>query len=101
MGNKVSEEFIREFFEENKEKFKILQDSFIGTLLGYKNLPVEDKEIELELHTDKIMLSLGDNIPFLTKVSDPVMMTILIACPIIAGAFAYFRVRKNRLASNA
>ena len=47
------------------------------------------------------MLSLGDNIPFLTKVSDPVMMTILIACPIIAGAFAYFRVRKNRLASNA
>ena len=47
------------------------------------------------------MLSLGDNIPFLTKVSDPVMMTILIACPIIAGAFVYFRVRKNRLASNA
>ena len=47
------------------------------------------------------MLSLGDNIPFLTKVSDPVMMTILIACPIIAGAFAYFRARKNRLAANA
>lgn len=60
MGNKVSEEFIREFFKENKEKFKSLQDSFIGTLWGYNNLPVDDKEIKLELHTDKIMLSLGD-----------------------------------------
>lgn len=47
------------------------------------------------------MLSLSDNTSFFSKVKDPVMMTILIACPIIAGAFAYFRVRKNRLAANA
>ena len=47
------------------------------------------------------VLSLIDKVSFFTKVKDPVMMTILIACPIIAGAYAYFRARKNRLASNA
>ena len=47
------------------------------------------------------MLSVSDNTSFFTKVKDPVMMTILIAGPIIAGAYAYFRARKNRLAANA
>ena len=60
MGNKVSEEFIREFFKENKEKFNSLQGKFMDILWGYSNLPVLDNDIELDLSQDKIVIHFGD-----------------------------------------
>ena len=45
------------------------------------------------------ILSLIDKVSILTKIKDPVMMTILIACPIVSGVSAFIRARKQRLAA--
>ena len=42
------------------------------------------------------ILSLVQNIPFLTKVQQTPMLIILIAGPIIAGISAYFRAKSDR-----
>ena len=44
------------------------------------------------------VLSLIDKVSILTKIKDPVMMIILIACPIISGVSAIMKARKQRLA---
>lgn len=44
------------------------------------------------------VLSLIDKVSILTKIKDPVMMIILIACPIISGVSAFMKARKQRLA---
>ena len=45
------------------------------------------------------VLSLIDKVSFFTKVKDPVMMIILIACPIVSGVSAFIRARKQKLAA--
>lgn len=40
------------------------------------------------------VLSLIDKVSFFTKVKDPIMMTILIAAPLVCGISAYVRARK-------
>ena len=45
------------------------------------------------------ILSLIDKVSILTKIKDPVMMTILITCPIVSGVSAFIRARKQRPAA--
>ena len=45
------------------------------------------------------ILSLIDKVSILTRIKDPVMMIILIACPIVSGVSAFIRARKQKLAA--
>ena len=45
------------------------------------------------------ILSLIDKVSILTRIKDPVMMIILIACPIVSGVSAFIRAKKQRLAA--
>ena len=45
------------------------------------------------------IFSLIDKVSILTRMKDPVVMAILIACPIISGVSAFIRARKQRLAA--
>lgn len=45
------------------------------------------------------ILSLIDKVSILTRIKDPVMMIILIACPIVSGVSTFIRARKQKLAA--
>ena len=45
------------------------------------------------------ILSLIDKVSILTRIKDPVMMIILIACPFVSGVSALIRARKQKLAA--